>query len=321
MTDYDGVPVLVTGGAGFIGSHLVGALVSRGARVTVLDNLSTGYRRNLAAVQDRVDIRTLDLRHDDLAPLLREGGFETIFHIAANAHVQGSVEHPRLDYENNVLATFNLLEAMREGAPRARLVHTSTAAVYGGGSPTLREEDPTVPIAPYGVSKLAAERYVAIYPKLYGLRTANLRVFPVYGPRLRKQVVYDLMFKVHRNPDELHVHGDGTQVRDFNHVANVVEALLLVAERARLEGEVYNVAAEEFVTIRDLVHMICERMNVTPRLVYSGSVGAGVSDRWSADTSRLKGLGYLPTIGLAEGLTETVAWFRKEMAEAPPKAR
>jgi UDP-glucose 4-epimerase len=317
MTEYTGIPVLVTGGAGFIGSHLVEALVARGAHVTVVDNLSTGLRRNLTAVLDRVDIQPLDLRQDDLRPLLRDKAFTCIFHVAANAHVQGSVANPRLDFENNIVSTFNLLEAMREAAPDARLVHTSTAAVYGSGSPAMREDDPTVPIAPYGVSKLASERYVAIYPSLYGLKTANVRVFPVYGPRLRKQVVYDLMLKIHRNREELLVYGDGTQVRDFNHVANVVEALLLVAGRAPLTGDVYNVAADEFITIRELVGMLCERMNARPRLVYTGDAGAGVSQRFSADTSKLKALGYQPRISLAEGLTQTVEWFRNEMTNQP----
>lgn len=317
MTDYSGRTVLVTGGAGFIGSHLVEELVRRGSQVTIVDNVSTGHLSNLDAVRDRVDLRILDLRRDDLRPLLTERNFDTVFHIAANAYVPASVEDPRTDFENNVLASFNLLEALREAALQTRLIHTSTAAVYGDGSPTLQEDDPTVPIAPYGVSKLAAERYVAIYPRLYGLRTANLRLFPVYGPRLRKQVIYDLMRKVHKNPHELFIYGDGTQVRDFNYVANVVEALFTVAEQAKLEGEVYNVAAEEFVTIEKLAQMICERMEVTPRFVYSGDVGPGVSQRWSADISRLKSLGYRCSVGFADGLKDTVAWFREEMEREP----
>jgi UDP-glucose 4-epimerase len=315
MTDYSGRSVLVTGGAGFIGSHLVEELVRRDARVTVVDDFSTGPSSNLAAVIDQVDLRTVDLRSDDLRPLLAEQAFDVVFHLAANANLPLSVAEPRKDFDLNVLATFNLLEAMRDAAPQTRLIHTSTAAVYGEGvRMPLREEDPTVPVSPYGLSKLSAERYVALYAQLYRLRASIVRLFSAFGPRLRKQVVYDLMRKIHENPHELFIYGDGTQVRDFNHVSNVVEALLVVAERAGPEGEVYNVAAEEPVAIRELARRICEQVGVEPRFVYSGDVRPGEAQRWYADISRLKGLGYRPRLGLADGLADTVAWFRREMA-------
>jgi UDP-glucose 4-epimerase len=316
-TDYIDRRVLVTGGAGFIGSHLVEELVTRQARVTVVDNLSSGRLNNLAAVKDRVELRQLDFARADLRPTLAEGGFDAIFHIGGNANVTGSVKDPRRDFENNALGTLNLLEAVRDAAPQARLVHTSSATVYGEGvSMPIREDEPTVPVSPYGISKLAAERYVAVFSTLYGLRTANVRLFSVYGPRLRKQVIYDLMCKLRENPYELFLHGDGAQVRDFNHVTNIVEALLTVAERARLEGEVYNVAADETVDIRTLAQMICDRMGAAPRFVYSGETRPGETQRWYADISRLRSLDYQPRIKLADGLSATVAWFRRETAAA-----
>jgi UDP-glucose 4-epimerase len=315
MSDLSGRPVLVTGGAGFIGSHLVEALVARGARVSVVDNLSSGYESNLQRVNEQVDLQLLDLATDDLRPLLADRSFELIFHLAANAYLPASVENPRSDFERNVIGTFELLEAVRSAAPEAVLVHASSAAVYGHAVRTpIKEEDQTVPVAPYGVSKLAAERYVAVYADVYKLRAANARLFPIYGPRLRKQVVFDLIRKVHESPNELFIYGDGTQVRDFNHVANVVEALMLIADQTSGEGEVYNVAADEPVAIRDLARMICERMGASPRFTYSGDVRPGEVQRWTADGSRLAALGYRPRMGLADGLTGTVAWFREEMA-------
>lgn len=309
--------MLVTGGAGFIGSHLVEDLAARGARVTVVDNLITGAEQNLAATAGRVGLEQLDLIGEDLRPLLLAFSPDTIFHLAANGYVPSSVEDPRMDFERNVIGTFNLLEAVREVTPEAQLVHTSSATVYGEGARMpIREDDPTLPVAPYGVSKLAAERYVSVFAGVYGLRTTNLRLFPVYGPRLRKQVVYDLMRKVHENPDELPMYGDGTQVRDFNHVANVVEALILVAERGDGEGEVYNVAANEPVAIGDLAAMICERMGASPRFVFSGDVRPGEAQRWRADTSLISALGYRPRLKLAEGLADTVAWFLEEADSA-----
>lgn len=309
--------MLVTGGAGFIGSHPVELLVREGARVTVVDDLSGGSPANLSAVEDRVELVRLSLGRDDVGPLLRDRPVDLIFHLAATVDIPASVEDPRRDLQDNLLATFELLEAVRAASPSPAVIGTSSAAVYGGGSDTiLREDAPTVPIAPYGVSKLAAERYLAIYPRLYGVRTATLRLFPVYGPRLRRQVVYDLIRKVHENPEELFIYGDGTQVRDFNHAANVAEAFLAVAERGRLEGEAYNVAAETPVTIEALARMICKRMGAQPRFVYSGEVRPGESQRWSADVSRMAALGYAPRLGLAEGLTETVSWFRSDLSRA-----
>jgi len=293
----------------------VDELVRQGARVTALDNLSTGRKSNLDGALNGVDLRETDLRHDDLRPLLARGQFHTIFHTAGSAYVPLSVENPRQDLEDNVLATFNLLGAMRDAATATRLVNVSTAAVYGeGGRMPIREVDPTVPVSPYGVSKLAAELYVAVWSRLFGIRAATVRLFPVFGPRLRKQVIYDLMRKIHSNPHELFIHGDGTQARDFNHAANVVRALLLVAERGGERGDVYNVAAESPVTIAELARLICEAMGVSPRFVYSGEVRPGDAQRWNADITKLKELGYEPSVSFEDGLRETVAWFREEMA-------
>jgi UDP-glucose 4-epimerase len=155
---------------------------------------------------------------------------------------------------------------------------------------------------------------VSVYARVYGLRTVNVRLFPTYGPRQRQQVIYDLMCKVRDNPDELFIYGDGTQVRDFNYVTDAVEALLLVVERGSLTGDVYNVAADDWISIQQLAEMICERMRVAPRFTYSGTVRAGESQRWVADTSKLRALGYRPRIPLAEGLHRTVAWFDDEGA-------
>ena len=300
---------VVTGGAGFIGSHLVEELLRRGARVLVIDDLSSGRAENLSAVRDRVELAQLDLAREDPRPALAGAG--AVFHLAGYADIPRSVHEPRRDFEKNALATLNLLEAAREAAPGARVLFASSAAVYGVGSERpLREDDPPAPAAPYGVSKMAAERYVEVYARLYGLRTASLRLFPVYGPRLRAHVVYDLMRKVRDDPDELRIEGDGTQVRDFVHVRGAVEAFLTVADRAPLRGETYNVASGEPVTIRDLATMICERMGARPRFVYSGAVASGVSQKWVADLARLRACGYQSPVPLAEGLRGTVEWFR-----------
>ena len=310
---YRGQAVIVTGGAGFIGSHLVERLVTLGARVTVIDNLSTGRLRNLAAVRGQLDLRELDLVTDDLGPLLHAATWHTVFHLAGNANVQHSVLEPREDLERNAIATFNLLTAVKESAPKTRVIHTSSAAVYGEGvTNPIREDDPKRPISPYGLSKLTSEHYVRLFAELYALSGCNVRLFSVYGPRLRKQVVWDLMRKLHANPHELHLYGDGSQVRDLNHVGNVIDALVLVVGRAALQGEDYNVAAGEHVSIRDLVAKLAGCFGVEPELVYSGQVRAGEIQAWYPDTSRIEALGYRTRVSLDQGLTETVAWFKQE---------
>jgi UDP-glucose 4-epimerase len=297
----------------------VEALVHRHTRVTVADNLSNGYLSNLASVSHRIDFRKIDLVQDDIHSLLCEKQFEAIFHLAGHASVSESVRQPRLDLEKNLIGTVNLLEAVRQSLPHARILFASSAAVYGEGTgQAIQETDPLAPRSPYGVGKLAAERYMHVYASVYGLRTAILRLFPVYGPRLRSLVMYDLMRKIVENPYELFIYGDGTQVRDFVHVSDVAEAFLAVAEKASLEGEVYNVAAGEPVSIRDVARMICTRMKVAPQFVFSGQVQPGVSERWSADISRLGAIGYQPRIRLDDGLTDTVAWFLQETATSQP---
>lgn len=306
---WQGKRVLVTGGAGFIGSHLVEQLASSGSAVTVVDNLSTGHLDNLMDVDSKVNLLELDICHIAWGELLAER-YDVIFHLAGNAYVPPSVESPAWDYQTNLDATFRLLEALRQVQWPGKLIYASSAAVYGNpGRLPICEDDPTVPISPYGVAKLAAERYVGVYGQLYGLRTTSLRFFSVYGPRQRKQVVYDLIQKIMRNPSELFIYGDGTQTRDFNYVEDTAQAATIVAERGALRGDVYNVASGRECSIRDLVEMLCRILDKSPRLVYGGDVRPGDPERWSVNTSRVATLGYRPQVSLEEGLVRTVEWI------------
>jgi len=314
--------VLVTGGAGFIGSHLVDELVRRGARVTVVDDLSKGRLDNIAGVADRIDVHRKDLREEALVALLTEVAPELVLHLAGFASAPDSVQAVRADFEQNALATLNLLEGVRAVCPEARVVFASSAAVYGVGSDEpIRETDLTEPLAPYGVSKLAAERYMDVYAKVFGLRTASLRLFPVFGPRLRRHVMWDLMVKLQASPDELTLEGDGTQVRDFLYVANAVEALLFVAQSAPLQGEVYNASDERPITIRQLAESIAAAMGLSPRVVTTGTVRPGSSRSWIADVSKLRGLGFEPVVAGDEGLRDYVDWFRTEASATAGRSR
>ncbi|MGI8807283.1 MAG: NAD-dependent epimerase/dehydratase family protein [Acidimicrobiales bacterium] len=314
MTANGSGAVLVTGGAGFIGSHLVADLTGRGVEVAVWDDFS-GCPAGGYLPDRKVKVDTVDLRQDDLRPLLAEHDFSTVFHLAGQTNVRGSVEDPRQDLDVNLGTTLNLLRALRDTGSRAVLVNVSSAAVYGEGRPEpFREDDRTDPTSPYAVSKLAAEHYVSVFARLFGLRAVSARLFPVYGPGQRKQVVFDLIKKLHDNSEEIHVHGDGSEVRDLNHVANVVEGLRLIALHGNHTGDVYNVAGGEPISIGRLVELLCRAVGVSPRIVYSGQVGLGVARWWTADTSRVEELGYKPRMRLADGLDDTVAWYRRQVA-------
>lgn len=298
--------VWVTGGAGFLGSHVAAALVTAGQKVTVADDFSTGFASN---VPEGAAVLQAPLESGAVAEALGRERPAVIYHLAGDALVARSVADPRGDCERNLLATLALLEAVRRESPESKVLFASTGAVYGARAERpFREEDPVRPASPYAVAKLAAERYCDVYAQTYGMRTCSLRLFSAYGPRQRKQVVYDLIRKLRANPSEVELFGSGAEERDFSHVANIVDAFLLAAERAPFAGEVFNVAGDEIVTIRELAERIAAAMGVTPRLTFTRTLRPGDSERWVADTARLRALGYVPRVRLDEGLRDTVAW-------------
>lgn len=302
--------ILVTGGAGFIGSHLVEHLVSSGGRVTVVDNLATGSLENLAGVRSHVEVIIGDMGDLLQQQQIRVDAYDYIFHLAANPYIPPSVERPAYDFALNLQNTFTLLEALRAAPHPPRLVNTSSAAVYGNPAILpIKETDPTVPISPYGVSKLAAERYVAVYSQLYGIPATSVRLFSVFGPRQRKQVIYDLLRKLRANPQSLEVLGDGSQARDFVYATDVAQAMCLAATVAPGRGEVYNVASGATHTIADVVDTWCRICKTTPNISYSGRVRPGDAEKWEVDISALKALGFVPRVSTKAGLASIQEWY------------
>ncbi|MGH7303212.1 MAG: SDR family oxidoreductase [Candidatus Rokuibacteriota bacterium] len=307
---------LVTGGAGFIGSHLVERLLADGGRVRVLDNFSTGARRNLAfapKLRRRLEVIRGDIRN--LPVLLRAArGARVIYHQAAMRSVPRSVKDPLGANANNVTGTLHVLEAARR-CKVPRVVYASSSSVYGD-RPDLpkREDQPPTPVSPYAVSKAAGEQYAAIWTQLYGVETVGLRYFNVFGPRQDPKSQYAAVIarfiQWGLRGQRLEVHGDGTQSRDFTYIDNVVEANLLAARASGAPGEIFNVGCGSRVSLLDIIAKLegivgrsLERRHTPSR--------AGDVPHTLADVSKAKRLmGYSPLVDFDEGFRRTVEYFK-----------
>ena len=301
---------LVTGGAGFIGSHLTEKLVSRGCNVTVVDDFSKGDITNLDNVRKNISINKIDIRTAAFLDFLEMEQFDVLFHMAGNAYVPPSVRDPMYDLELNMLAPFRILEYLRIRNSGTVFIYPSSAAVYGNPIRNpMREYDPTVPISPYGVSKLATERYIEVFAGLYGTRAASMRLFSVYGPRQKKQIIYDFMVKMDEDPEKLEIFGDGKQTRDLVYVKDVVNAAIAIWEHGELRGEVYNIATGCEFTTTEIAMKMSAVMNCEPELIYTGNLRGGDAEKWRGDIGRLTGLGFNPAFTFEDGLKRTVEWF------------
>lgn len=306
-----GERILVTGGEGFIGSHLTESLVSAGALVTVVDRIPTSEIQNLKPLLGQIEYFHQELVQVDFDALLSAHEYRSVFHLAGGASVPASVQNPWADFQSNAVGGLKLLESLRRNPRPTRLILASSAAVYGDTRVVpICEDTALAPLSPYGVSKLTLDRYAAVYAQVYGLRTASLRPFAVYGPRLRKQVVYDFINRLTTDSSCLEAHGDGTQVRDFCYVSDVVEAALTVERSGQLRGEVYNVASGQGVSICNLVGQLSEQLGIQPTIRWSGHVRPGEPEHWIADITRLAALGWTPSVSLRLGLSRTIDWFR-----------
>ena len=288
---------LVTGGAGFIGSHLVDALVARGDEVIVIDDLSTGRR-------EWVNPAALFRPHDIREPY--ETDAQVVFHLAAQADVGTSMKRPSFDAEVNVVGMVNTLEAAR--AADARLVFSSTGgAIYGSVDEPAREDSPLLPVSAYGLAKRSAEVYLDGWNRIFGARHVALRFANVYGPRqsatLEGGVIAILLERLAAGEPTM-IFGDGTTTRDFVHVDDVVRALLLAAEH---DGGVFNVGTGVETTIADL-HALCERAVGVDAPPTYGPARAGDALRSVLDTSKASAeLGFTAAVPLAEGIAATAA--------------
>jgi UDP-glucose 4-epimerase len=309
---YNDQKILVTGASGFIGSHVAAALATTTCRLSLLDT-APHAGASLSASRTNASLHAIDILDPQFASWLQKERFDFIFHFAGNANVGTSVAKPFFDFDVNLRASLSILEAIRQAGSATVLIYASSAAVYGNPARVpITETDQTVPISPYGVGKLAMERYLAVYCKLYGLRGASVRMFSPFGPYLRKQLVFDLMQKIHAHPAVLDVHGDGTQSRDFIYIDDVVSAILQVASKGCLDGTTYNVGRGIETSVSEVAHGLVDLMSPGLAVRYSGQPMPGYPDNWCADITRAHELGWSPQVSLDDGLRRTVAWYTSE---------
>ena len=321
---------LVTGGAGFIGSHVAHRLVGGGHQVLVLDDLSTGMRENVRIVEEHAEemrkyaggrIEFMEGRVQDReAVWAAMEEIDVVFHLAALISVPASLETPSDCYEANVKGSLNVLAAAKEFGVK-RVVLASSAAVYGNSNAPVEEGAPKMPLSPYAASKLAMEEAALMFQRANDLPVVCLRYFNVYGPRQRPDSLYAAVIptfiRAMHAREEPTIYGDGEQKRDFIHVDDVVSANLLAAENDQAVGQVLNISTGKAVTINQLAGILQDLIPNAPAPIYEPPRDGDIYFSEAVIEGAWQALGYRPEVALVEGLKSTVEWFRQERLQTP----
>lgn len=301
---------LVTGGAGFLGSHIVDRLVSEGHQVVVYDKCSRWpeYVRESGAT---LIVGNLFDAYSLCSALT---GCDAVFHFSANADVRGGAKNPSIDLEQNTLGTSRLLEAMRETGVR-KIIFPSTASVYGRPERFPTPENAPFPVQTslYSASKLACEGLIEAYCETFGLQAWIFRLSPIVGERYAHGHIYDFCQQLQEHPDFLKVLGDGSQRKSYLYVQDLIDGIILAMEKAIRPVNIFNIGGDSWCTVNDSIHCITKGLSVNPRLEYTGGSQGWAGDGFVfPDTSRLKGLGWQPKVSIADGITKTIEWLKKQ---------
>jgi nucleoside-diphosphate-sugar epimerase len=303
---------LVTGGAGFIGSHLAEALVSRGERVRVVDSLVTGNRRNLAHVQN-IDFLEGDLAELHVARRAVEG-VDFVLHQAAIPSVPRSVKDPATSHRANIDGSLNVLIAARDAGVK-RVVYAGSSSAYGNAATLPKVETmPAAPLSPYALQKFVSEQYCQLFTRLYGLETVTIRYFNVFGPRQDPSSPYSgvisLFIRALCEGRQPTIYGDGEQTRDFTYVTNVVDGVLRACHAPDANGEVINVATGGRISLNELFRAVRDLTGATLEPLYAAGRQGDVRDSQADIQKARQLLGYEPTVSLDAGLAKTLEWHR-----------
>ncbi len=305
---------LVTGGAGFIGSTLVDRLLARGDDVLCYDNFDTGQIEFLKSAQANprftlVKGDTLDLN----ALTAAMPGCDMVFHLAANADVRFGTQHPRKDLEQNTIATYNVLFAMKETGVR-RIAFSSTGSVYGEAEVIPTPEDSAFPIQTslYGASKLAGEGLISAFCEGYGFQAWIFRFVSILGERYTHGHVFDFYWQLSNEPGKLKVLGDGTQKKSYLYIQDCIDAIFLAVERARNKVNIFNLGTDEYIQVRDSISVITEELGVKPSLSFTGGSRGWIGDNpfIFLDCSKIRKLGWKPKLAIKEAVVRTLRYLK-----------
>jgi len=316
--------VFITGGAGFIGSHLVDELCENNAEVIAYDNLNSGRIENIKAWLKNPEFSFIqeDLLKSEKTLSSSLSRCETIFHLAANPEVRIGSQNPKIHYEQNVTATFNLLEAIRKVDDVETLIFTSSSTVYGEPEeiPTPEDYAPLKPISIYGAAKLASEALIISYANTYGFNAVIYRLANIVGSRTQHGVILDFLNKLMKNPMKLEILGDGNQTKSYLDIKDCIDAMLLGGSKHRRKVEIYNVGSEDQVNVKEIADIVCREMNLeSVKYVFTGGVDGGRG--WKGDVKvmllnieRLKKIGWKPTLSSCKAVRKAARslWHQKK---------
>jgi UDP-glucose 4-epimerase len=305
----------VTGGAGFIGSNLVDRLLAEGHAVTAYDNLSTGQSRFLELAQKQPSFRLVEgdiLDERKLTDSVKDHDF--VFHFAANADVRFGTNHPRRDLEQNTIATYNVLEAMRTHGVKS-IAFSSTGSIYGEHDVFPTPEDAPFPIQTslYGASKLAGEGLIEAYAGGFGFRGYIFRFVSILGERYSHGHVYDFYRSLQKDPTTIRVLGNGKQRKSYLYVQDCIDAMLTVTRKSEAPVNVYNLGTDEYTQVDDSLSWICQKMGVHPTRTYTGGERGWIGDSpfIFLDTKKVRALGWKPKLTIRQGVEKTVDYLRQ----------
>lgn len=315
--------VFVTGGAGFIGSHIVDRFLGMGCRVVAYDNLATGRQEFLIPASANPAFRLVmgdTLDQDSLTRAMK--GSELVCHLAANADVRFGLTHPQKDLQQNTQATSCVLEAMRANGVR-KIVFSSTGSIYGEAAVIPTPEDAPFPVQTslYGASKLAAEGLIEAYCEGYGMQGWIFRFVSILGERYTHGHVFDFYEQLREHPDRLHILGDGQQRKSYLYVHDCIDAILLALDKADGKVNIFNLGTDEFCQVNDSVRWIAETLGVSPRLTYGGGNRGWVGDNpfIFLDCKKIRALGWKPKLSIREGICRTLQYLQanQQLASGP----
>lgn len=301
--------ILVTGGAGFIGSHLVDKLIELGNEVIVLDNLSSGKKEFIQKHFKNPNFKfyKVDLLKEKINDYFKN--VDEVWHLAANPDVRAALKDTKIDINQNILLTHNVLEAMRENDVK-KIFFTSSSTVYGEANkiPTPENYSPLMPISLYGSTKLACEALISSYCKTFDLNGIVFRLANIVGPRSTHGIIHDFINKLMKNPVELEILGDGNQRKSYLYIDDCIDAMITASENLKGEFDVYNVGSEDWITVKEIAKIVCKKLKLNPEFKFTGEERGWKGDvpKMLLDISKIKKIGWKPKYNSKDAIEITV---------------